>query len=103
MSRRLMKALEDLYVHYDTTVRNAGGGIVQLQYGEDGMDPVAMEGKEGRPLDFGRLLARVRGAGVMGVGGGPDVFSAACGVGGGWGGGGAACGMCARVPTRGSI
>ncbi|KAG2499255.1 hypothetical protein HYH03_002834 [Edaphochlamys debaryana] len=60
MSRRLMKALEDLYAHYDTTVRNASGGIVQLVYGEDGMDPVAMEGKDGKPLDFGRLLAKIR-------------------------------------------
>ncbi len=60
MSRRLMKALEDLYAHYDCTVRNASGGIVQLLYGEDGMDPVAMEGKDGKPLDFGRLLAKVR-------------------------------------------
>lgn len=60
MSRRLMKALEDLYVHYDLTVRNAAGGIVQLAYGEDGMDPVAMEGTNGQPLDFDRLLSRVR-------------------------------------------
>ncbi|GIL99158.1 hypothetical protein Vretimale_4372 [Volvox reticuliferus] len=60
MSRRLMKALEDLYAHYDCTVRNASGGIVQLLYGEDGMDPVAMEGKEGKPLDFARLMAKVR-------------------------------------------
>ncbi|PNW84960.1 hypothetical protein CHLRE_03g165750v5 [Chlamydomonas reinhardtii] len=60
MSRRLMKALEDLYAHYDATVRNAAGGIVQLLYGEDGMDPVAMEGKDGKPLDFGRLMAKVR-------------------------------------------
>ncbi|GLC35764.1 hypothetical protein PLESTM_000363300 [Pleodorina starrii] len=60
MSRRLMKALEDLYAHYDATVRNAAGGIVQLLYGEDGMDPVAMEGKDGKPLDFGRLMAKIR-------------------------------------------
>ncbi|WIA12568.1 hypothetical protein OEZ85_006229 [Tetradesmus obliquus] len=60
MSRRLMKALEDLYVHYDATVRNAAGGIVQFAYGDDGLDPVVMEGKEGRPLDFERLLAKVR-------------------------------------------
>ena len=30
MSRRLMKALEDLYTHYDGSVRNAAGGIVQV-------------------------------------------------------------------------
>lgn len=60
MSRRLMKALEDLYVHYDSTVRNAAGSIVQLSYGDDGLDPVLMEGKGGQPLDFERLLAKVR-------------------------------------------
>ena len=61
MSRRLMKALEDLYVHYDSSVRNAAGGIVQLRYGEDGMDPVGMEGKKGDPVAFERLLSLARG------------------------------------------
>ena len=60
MSRRLMKALEDLYSHYDMTVRNAASGIVQFMYGDDGMDPVTMEGKDGKPVDFARLLAQVR-------------------------------------------
>jgi DNA-directed RNA polymerase III subunit RPC1 len=92
MSRRLMKALEDLstqvraYVvrwvlchnrdsvqvctdwapfvntraQYDNTVRNSTGGIVQLVYGDDGLDPVSMEGKDGTPIDFRRLLMRVR-------------------------------------------
>lgn len=46
-------------MHYDTTVRNAAGSIVQLSYGDDGLDPVLMEGKEGAPLDFERLLAKV--------------------------------------------
>eukprot|EP00897_Mesotaenium_endlicherianum_P003119 jgi/Mesen1/2835/ME000174S02093 len=49
MSRRLMKALEDLSTQYDGTVRNSSGGIVQLVYGDDGMDPVHMEGKNGEP------------------------------------------------------
>jgi hypothetical protein len=56
---RCTQALEDLYVHYDATVRNAAGGIVQFAYGDDGLDPVVMEGKDGRPLDFERLLAKV--------------------------------------------
>jgi DNA-directed RNA polymerase III subunit RPC1 len=47
-------------VHYDATVRNAAGGIVQFAYGDDGLDPVVMEGKDGKPLDFERLLAKVR-------------------------------------------
>ena len=60
MSRRLMKALEDLYVHYDNSVRNAAGGIVQLKYGEDGLDPVEMDGKKGEPIAFDRLLNLAR-------------------------------------------
>jgi hypothetical protein len=55
----LLQALEDLYVHYDCTVRNAAGSIVQLSYGDDGLDPVLMEGKNGAPLDFEKLLAKV--------------------------------------------
>ncbi|MED6160929.1 DNA-directed RNA polymerase III subunit 1 [Stylosanthes scabra] len=58
MSRRLMKCLEDLFLHYDYTVRNAGGGIVQFCYGDDGMDPAGMEGKDGKPLNFDRLFLR---------------------------------------------
>lgn len=46
-------------MHYDCTVRNAAGSIVQLSYGDDGLDPVLMEGKGGAPLDFDRLLAKV--------------------------------------------
>lgn len=60
MSRRLMKALEDLFVHYDYTVRNSSGGIIQLVYGDDGLDPMLMEGKDGKPLDFNRTLMNTR-------------------------------------------
>ncbi len=56
-----LQALEDLYVHYDNTVRNASSGIVQFTYGDDGMDPVVMEGKDGQPLDLDRLLLKVGG------------------------------------------
>lgn len=59
MSRRLIKALEDLFVHYDNSVRNASGVIVQFLYGDDGMDPAQMEGKSGDTLNFGRLLMKV--------------------------------------------
>ncbi|XP_016187356.1 DNA-directed RNA polymerase III subunit 1 [Arachis ipaensis] len=58
MSRRLMKCLEDLFLQYDYTVRNAAGGIVQFCYGDDGMDPAGMEGKDGKPLNFDRLFLR---------------------------------------------
>ncbi|EOY20721.1 DNA-directed RNA polymerase [Theobroma cacao] len=60
MSRRLIKALEDLSIHYDNTVRNASGCIVQFIYGDDGMDPACMEGKSGFPLNFDRLLMKVK-------------------------------------------
>lgn len=58
MSRRLMKALEDLFLHYDYTVRDTNGSIVQFCYGDDGMDPAGMEGKNGKPLNFDRLFLR---------------------------------------------
>lgn len=36
--RRLANAMQDLKVEYDGTVRDAGGKIIQFEYGEDGMD-----------------------------------------------------------------
>eukprot|EP00252_Welwitschia_mirabilis_P019861 TRINITY_DN4707_c0_g1_i3.p1 TRINITY_DN4707_c0_g1~~TRINITY_DN4707_c0_g1_i3.p1 ORF type:complete len:1280 (+),score=267.36 TRINITY_DN4707_c0_g1_i3:562-4401(+) len=60
MSRRLMKALEDLSAHYDGTVRSANSAIVQFVYGDDGMDPVHMEGKDGAPLNLDRLLMKTK-------------------------------------------
>ena len=43
IQRRLVKAMEDLKVGYDGTVRNSNGDIIQFLYGEDGMDGAAME------------------------------------------------------------
>ena len=51
MQRRLMKALEDLVTHYDSSVRNAVGGIVQFRYGDDGLDPACLEG-DAQPVEF---------------------------------------------------
>eukprot|EP01133_Synstelium_polycarpum_P012623 gene12623-14818_t len=59
MQRRLMKALEDLSTHYDYTVRDSMGGIVQFTYGDDGLDPAGMEAKE-RPVDFVRAMHAVK-------------------------------------------
>ena len=42
MQRRLMKALEDLCIQYDGTVRSAEKTVVQFTYGDDGLDPVMM-------------------------------------------------------------
>ena len=53
MSRRLMKSLEDLSSSYDDTVRNSSASIVQFQFGEDGLDPVDMEGKA-KPVNLER-------------------------------------------------
>ncbi|KAH9964633.1 beta and beta-prime subunits of DNA dependent RNA-polymerase [Russula dissimulans] len=38
IQRRLVKALEDVMVNYDGTVRNSLGDVLQFVYGEDGMD-----------------------------------------------------------------
>ena len=56
MSRRLMKALEDLSVAYDGSVRNASGGVVQMRYGDDGMDPAHMEAGDGLPLSLEKVF-----------------------------------------------
>ncbi|QSL64587.1 hypothetical protein MERGE_001888 [Pneumocystis wakefieldiae] len=43
IQRRLVKALEDVMVKYDGTVRNSLGDIIQLVYGEDGLDGISVE------------------------------------------------------------
>ena len=68
MSRRLMKALEDLCQNYDGTVRNSRDNIIQFEYGGDGLEPTMMEAQyksgpsngQGRCCDFDRILEIVR-------------------------------------------
>lgn len=43
LQRKLVKALEDYTVTYDTTVRASNGSILQFAYGEDGIDGVYIE------------------------------------------------------------
>jgi DNA-directed RNA polymerase II subunit RPB1 len=43
IQRRLVKAVEDVVVCYDGTVRNSSGDLVQWIYGEDGMDGAFIE------------------------------------------------------------
>ena len=43
IQRRLVKAMEDLMIRYDGTVRNSSGEVVQFLYGEDGMDGAFIE------------------------------------------------------------
>lgn len=81
MARRLMKALEDLSLHYDGTVRNSERTVIQFVYGDDGLDPAMMEdqaaalafaatpagkkaagGGKDRPVNFARLLMHHRSA-----------------------------------------
>eukprot|EP00981_Chlorochromonas_danica_P010917 scaffold3535_cov162-Ochromonas_danica.AAC.3 len=58
MARRLMKALEDLSMQYDNTVRNSEQSVVQFCYGDDGLNPQVME-KGDRPVDYGRLTTNI--------------------------------------------
>jgi len=58
MARRLMKALEDLSMQYDQTVRNSEQTVVQFRYGDDGLNPQLME-KGDRPVDYNRTLVNV--------------------------------------------
>lgn len=44
VQRKLVKALEDIMVKYDATVRDCGGNIIQFLYGEDGMAGEFIEG-----------------------------------------------------------
>ncbi|KAM6495517.1 hypothetical protein JOM56_008223 [Amanita muscaria] len=62
MQRRLMKALEDLTVQYDLSVRNSEGGVVQFTYGDDGLDPSCLEG-DAQPIDLDRAWNHIRAIG----------------------------------------
>ena len=59
MQRRLINALEALYVEYDGTVRSMDEGrIVQFLYGEDGVDP--MKSYHGESINVSTLINRMR-------------------------------------------
>ena len=58
MARRMMKALEDLSLRYDSTVRNSEKTVIQFAYGDDGLNPECMENND-RPVDFDRLRRNV--------------------------------------------
>ena len=45
IQRRLIKGLEDIKIEYDMTVRNGKNKIIQYSYGDDGFDPVKVEGQ----------------------------------------------------------
>jgi len=52
IQRRLMKAMEDLKVHYDMTVRNEREQIIQFIYGGDGFDATRIERQRIEILDL---------------------------------------------------
>ncbi|PWN27773.1 beta and beta-prime subunits of DNA dependent RNA-polymerase [Jaminaea rosea] len=43
IQRRLVKALEDIMICYDGTVRNSTNSVIQFAYGEDGIDGAKVE------------------------------------------------------------
>jgi DNA-directed RNA polymerase III subunit RPC1 len=61
MQRRLMKALEDMSLKYDLTVRTSSEQLVQFVYGDDGQNPMMMEGN-GTLLDLAHTATHVRAA-----------------------------------------
>ena len=58
MQRRLINALEHLRIEYDGTVRNSIGEIVQLKYGEDGVDPAKSD--HGKAVNVSRLIEQIK-------------------------------------------
>lgn len=58
MQRRLMKALEDLCIQYDGTVRNSTNQVIQFIYGDDGIEPTYIE-EDSVPLNYQRLLTNL--------------------------------------------
>ncbi|CAH9133480.1 unnamed protein product [Cuscuta epithymum] len=55
IQRRLVKAMEDIMVKYDGTVRNSLGDVIQFLYGEDGMDSVWIETQRLESLKVDKL------------------------------------------------
>lgn len=58
MQRRLVKALEDLSVRYDRTVRTSDGQIVQFVYGDDGLNPAVME-DNANPMNLDKVFDHI--------------------------------------------
>ena len=54
-----MKALEDLSIKYDQTVRMSTEHIVQFTYGDDGLDPMFMDDNH-QPVSMHRLFTIIK-------------------------------------------
>ncbi|MGC8674483.1 MAG: DNA-directed RNA polymerase subunit A' [Thermoprotei archaeon] len=57
MQRRLIHALEDLHVEYDGSVRGAEGELIEVKYGDDGVDPAKSD--HGIALNVDRIIDKV--------------------------------------------
>ncbi|MCY3413271.1 MAG: DNA-directed RNA polymerase subunit A' [Candidatus Heimdallarchaeota archaeon] len=57
MQRRLVNALQDLSSHYDNTVRNSSGDIIQFTFGGDNIDPAKSD--FGKAVDLDVIIQRV--------------------------------------------
>jgi DNA-directed RNA polymerase II subunit RPB1 len=62
IQRKLIKAMEDLKVHFDLSVRNSNGKIIQFMYGEDGYNYTKIESQylDLLDLDFKVLINKHR-------------------------------------------
>lgn len=61
MQRRIVKLTEDIKVEYDGTVRDVGGNVYQVAYGESGIDPtttVKVNGEQ-EVCDISRLIGKL--------------------------------------------
>ena len=58
MQRRLVNALQDLSVKPDGTVRDNNGKIIQILYGEDGIDPAKSD--YGKVADIDSIIENMR-------------------------------------------
>lgn len=63
LQRCLIKGMEGLKVEYDTSVRDADGGIVQFLYGEDGLDVAKARGLEDLKFAAENFLSLFQGMG----------------------------------------
>jgi DNA-directed RNA polymerase III subunit RPC1 len=59
MQRRLVKALEDLTVQYDSSVTLSTGEVIQFIYGDDGIDPMALDDGN-KIINFNRLYSLIK-------------------------------------------
>jgi len=59
MQRRLVNALQDVHVEYDGTVRTAEGTVLQIKYGEDGVDPAKSD--HGASVNIDQIINQVLG------------------------------------------